>query len=138
VSDAGFTMSMVKPASVAVEIPRTVSADERTLVEVQKVIGRLRRLWEGRGAMFEALAQEQEPEGGGADGVPLHHQKFWESLHQSTVLLYWHNMLTFLEGVDFIRYRCITGGCSGDAMICRWWMMPKFSTVSILCLTEEM
>ena len=52
-------------------------------MEVQKVIGRLRRLWEGRGAMFEALAQEQEPEGGGADGVLLHHQKFWKSLHRT-------------------------------------------------------
>lgn len=86
-SDAGFTMSLVKPAPVAAENPRTVSrtvsADERTLVEVQKVIGRLRRLWEGRGAMFEALAQEQEPEGGGADGVLLHHQKFWKSLHRT-------------------------------------------------------
>jgi len=85
--DAASTMSLVKPAPGAAENPRTVSGtvspDERTLVEVQKVIGRLRRLWEGRGAMFEALAQEQEPEGGGADGVLLHHQKFWKSLHRT-------------------------------------------------------
>ena len=47
------------------------TADKGTLAEVHKVIARLRRLWEGRAAMFEALAQEQEPEAGGADGVPL-------------------------------------------------------------------
>jgi len=46
--------------------------DAKAIEGVQKVLARLRRLWEGRGAMFEALAQEQVPEGGDEAAGALH------------------------------------------------------------------
>ena len=48
------------------------SPDAKAIEGVQKVLHRLRKLWEGRAAMFEALAQEQEVDGGDAP-APWHH-----------------------------------------------------------------
>jgi len=78
----------------------SVSPEEKEIEAVQKLLARLRKLWEGRSDMFEALAQEQHTEtgaeGDARDGIPMLHRRLQRRREEMQAM-----MMERLEGDEF-------------------------------------